>query len=55
MLVTVTNNDKTYTVYAFEEEHASEVIGEYTKMFWNKTIAGFFAQVGSETIQVGEI
>ena len=41
MNVTVANLDGTYTVYRFSPEHSAQVIGEYTKMVWNKTISGF--------------
>jgi hypothetical protein len=43
MLVTTRNNDNTATTYGFDPEHASEVIGFYTKQYWAGKIQGFTA------------
>ena len=54
MNVTVANNDGTYTVYRFSPEHTAELIGEYTKMVWNKTISGF-AFASDDNSQTGTV
>jgi hypothetical protein len=54
MLVTTRNNDNTQTTYGFDPEHAAEVVGFYTKMYWAQKIQGFTATISdSETVSVG--
>ena len=47
MLVTTRNNDSTTTTYGFDPEHASEVIGFYTKEYWAMKIQGFTATLAN--------
>lgn len=53
MLVTTRNNDNTATTYGFDPQHKAEVIGFYTKAYWNNMIQGFIAVIDGETISVG--
>jgi hypothetical protein len=43
MLVTTLNNDNTQTTYGFDPQHKAEVIGFYTKAYWNQMIQGYKA------------
>jgi hypothetical protein len=54
MNVTVTNLDKTHTVYGFAPEHKSEVVGFYTKLYWQGKISGFIAGMDNgEIVAIG--
>jgi hypothetical protein len=54
MTVTVTNLDKTHTVYGFSPEHKSEAIGFYTKLYWEGKISGFIAGMDNgEIVAIG--
>jgi len=54
MNVTVTNLDKTHTVYGFSPEHKSEAIGFYTKLYWEGKISGFIAGMDNgEIVAIG--
>ena len=41
MLVTTLNNDYTFTAYTYDPQHKAEVIGFYTKAYWNQEIQGY--------------
>lgn len=54
MLVTTRNNNNTTTTYGFDPEHVSEVIGFYTKQYWEMKIQGFTAALeNGESVVVG--
>jgi hypothetical protein len=50
MLVTTRNNDNTETTYGFDPQHKEEVIGFYTKAYWNQVIQGYRIQFADGSI-----
>ena len=54
MNVVVTNLDGSTTPYSFDPLNISDIIGFYTKLFWDKKILGFSATSNDgQTISVG--
>lgn len=54
MLVAVMNSDNTITNYVFDPQHKSEVIGFYTKEYWQGLISGFKATMDNgEIVAIG--
>jgi hypothetical protein len=50
MLVTTRNNDNTSTTYSFDPQHKAEVIGFYTKAYWNLMIQGYRIELADGSV-----